>query len=250
MTSDTYDVFGVQVSKVTPRLAVERILNMIEQGEQGYVCCAPASTIADCQRDSQYKEILNQAAMVTPDGKPVAAIGRKAGYEVHRTPGPDLMADLCREKNLCHYFYGGTPENNELLIAQLRKNNSDIQIAGSHAPGLMKIGQKEVDEVLGDINQACPDILWVGLGAPKQDYWMALHQRQLDVPVMIGVGAAFDFLSGVRSKAPKWMQASGLEWLYRLGLEPRRLWKRYLVGNTVFLYLLLKQQAKAVLRMV
>jgi len=241
MNIETYDVFGVQVAKVTPKLAVDHVLGMINQGQRGYICCAPVSTIVDCQTDSTYRKLVNRASMVTPDGKPVASVGKRAGHPVQRTSGPELMADLCQEKGLRHYFYGGTENNNDLLIARLTKLNADIQIVGSHAPGYIKVGEKENSDVLHEINQCKPDILWVGLGAPKQDYWMALHQQQLNVPVMIGVGAAFDFLSGVRAKAPQWMQRSGFEWLFRLSQEPRRLWKRYLIGNSVFLYMVLRK---------
>jgi N-acetylglucosaminyldiphosphoundecaprenol N-acetyl-beta-D-mannosaminyltransferase len=124
----------------------------------------------------------------------------------------------------------------------LKSIASDLKVAGSYSPGILAVKEKEKNEVIQMINEAKPDILWIGLGSPKQDYWMSLHRSLLDVPVMIGVGAAFDFIAGVKKQAPRWMQRCGLEWLFRLCCEPGRLWKRYLLGNPYFVYLLIKKQ--------
>ncbi|MFC1510382.1 WecB/TagA/CpsF family glycosyltransferase [Candidatus Omnitrophota bacterium] len=240
-----FDVCGVHVSVTNLNLAFETFLKWIAAKEKQYVCVAPVATIVDCQRDEAYRRIVNQAGMVTPDGMPVVWLGRRAGHpQVARTYGPDLMtliSDLGRQKNLKHYFYGGSAATLDLLEQRLRDQFPQIHIVGKFAPEIKDVGVQEETTRLVQINEAAPDILWVGLGSPKQDIWMAQHRDLLDVPVMVGVGAAFDFLAGVKPQAPKWMQRSGLEWLFRFCCEPKRLWRRYLIGNSFFIYLLCKQ---------
>ncbi len=186
--------------------------------------------------------------MVTPDGMPVARIGQWRGLkDVQRTYGPDLMLNVCRAglpEGLRHYIYGGTEENNRRLIAVLKEKYPSLVVAGDYAPGMLKLKQKESADVIAQINAVRPDVLWVGLGSPKQDYWMSLHRTELDVPVMVGVGAAFDFIAGIKPQAPRWMQTCCLEWVFRLCCEPKRLWKRYLIGNTYFIFLLIRDGIK------
>ena len=224
-------------------LISEDILKKIEKGEKAYVCVAPVSTIVDCQKDKKYKDIVNGAFMVTPDGMPVVWMAKLKGKKkIQRTYGQELMFKICeagQKYNLRHYFFGGTQETNKKLIERLKEKFVSLNIVGHYAPGLRAVNEKEPEDVLSAINMAQPDILWVGLGSPKQDYWMANHRELLNVPVMVGVGAAFDFIAGVKKQAPQWMRQSGLEWLFRLCCEPKRLWKRYLVGNSMFLWLLL-----------
>jgi len=243
MFENKINILGVGVDDLNLDLASARIDQWIKDKRKVYVCVAPVSTIVDCQEDKAYKDIVNSAAMVTPDGMPVVWIAKlKGGKEVQRVYGPDLMRRLCvNEKGTYrHFFYGATQRTLDLLEQRLRESNPDICIVGKMAPKFCQKAELEKKEVIDMINIANPDILWVGLGSPKQDFWMALNRDKLSAPVMIGIGAAFDFLAGVKPQAPQWMQRCGLEWLFRLCCEPKRLWKRYLIGNTKFIYYLLK----------
>lgn len=235
------DILGVRVSAVNLKEAAGEIEGWVKTGHKAYVCVAPVSTLVDCQRNRAYREVVNAADMVTPDGMPVVWLARQQGYPtVSRTYGPDLMAELCRRPGLRHYFWGATPQTLALLKEHLEKDFPGIAIAGMTSPPFRPQAQAEERPVVEAINVTQPDILWVGLGSPKQDFWMKFNRSQINAPVMVGVGAAFDFLAGTKPQAPVWMQRSGLEWLFRLACEPRRLWKRYLIGNSLFILYLLK----------
>jgi N-acetylglucosaminyldiphosphoundecaprenol N-acetyl-beta-D-mannosaminyltransferase len=244
-SEESIDVLGVKISAVNLDFACQTIGQWIDFKQKTYVCVAPVSTIIDCQKDPQYRAIINNAGMTTPDGMPLVWLGKMRGEKaIARTYGPDLMLNLCnfsQQRGYKHYFYGGTLNTIECLSQRLKMKFPQLNIVGSFAPGLLKSGELEKEEVIAKINDASPDIVWVGLGSPKQDYWMHLHRSRLNAPVIIGIGAAFDFVAGIKPQAPRWMQRSGLEWLFRLMCEPRRLWKRYLLGNTQFIYLLIKE---------
>lgn len=248
MESQKADIGGVKVDAVNLQSAWEIIDGWIRSQAKTYVCVAPVSTIVSCHEDANYRRVVNQAGMVTPDGMPVVWLARRRGFKnVERTYGPDLMLKVCAEGNergYRHFFYGGTEDVCSKLKDVLQARFPQIAIAGMYAPPFRDLTDYENERVMNMINSARPDILWVGLGSPKQDFWMHQNRAQLNVPVMIGVGAAFDFLSGSKPQAPRWMQRGGLEWLFRLGCEPKRLWKRYLMGNTKFLLLLLQEQFK------
>lgn len=229
------EILGVRVSDINIPGAVEIINGWVRAQYKTYVCVAPVSTLVDCQKDQRYKSVVNAAGMVTPDGMPVVWLGRAHGSrKIGRTYGPDLLTAVCQVRGLRHFFYGGQGSTLEKLEQRLKVMNPRLNTVGKYAPGYFPSVREESAEVIEAINRASPDILWIGLGSPKQDLWMEVHRPLLEVPVMIGVGAAFDFLSGVKPQAPRWMQKSGLEWAFRLASEPRRLWKRYLVGNTLF----------------
>jgi N-acetylglucosaminyldiphosphoundecaprenol N-acetyl-beta-D-mannosaminyltransferase len=236
------DILGVKIDETNLRLASQSIHDWIKNRQKTYVCVAPVSTVVDCQKDEQYKDTVNQAGLVTPDGMPLVWLGRLSGsMYIERTYGPDLMLTVCEvglQYNYRHFFYGATIETLHKLLVNLSTRFPKINIAGHYAPGFRANHELEHEQVLNEINKAKPDILWIGLGSPKQDFWMREHRDKLDVPVMVGVGAAFDFISGVKKQAPKWIRSTGLEWLYRLCQEPRRLWKRYLIGNSLFIYFL------------
>ena len=242
------DILGVKVTITNLASACETISGWVHSRQKTYVCVAPVSTIVDCQRDMQYKEIVNNAGMTTPDGMPLVWLGKIRGEKViERTYGPDLMLRLCQvsqEKGYRHYFYGGSPETIQLLSRRLKDQFPKLNIVGSYSPPFRDIRGQESEDVLKHIDSTNPDILWVGLGSPKQDYWMHQHRSRLNVPVMIGIGAAFDFLAGTKRQAPAWMRRCGLEWFFRFLCEPRRLWRRYLIGNTQFIYLLIKETFK------
>jgi N-acetylglucosaminyldiphosphoundecaprenol N-acetyl-beta-D-mannosaminyltransferase len=241
---ETISLLGVMVSRVNPHSACKQILQWIKEKQRIYVCVAPVSTLVDCQRIAGYRKIINQAAMVTPDGVPVVWLAQLKGAKgIARTYGPDLMrltCDLGQNLGLRHFFYGGTPQTLIQLQNCLRAMYPKIEITGVYAPGFYSQVQQESDEVLRLINESRSDILWIGLGSPKQDFWMNIHRSLLNVPVMIGSGAAFDFISGVKPEAPRWMQRTGLGWFFRLCSEPKRLWRRYLIGNTLFVYYVIK----------
>jgi len=242
MVINHFQLLGVNVAVTNLSLTTEFIEQKIAAGEKAYICIAPVSTIVDCQNSEKYKKIINQAGLTTPDGMPLVWIGRRRGNEnIDRTYGPDLLPYVCQEtqaKGYRHFFYGGTKETSQKLVKRLQHIFPSLNIVGAYAPDFIDHTTIESAEILDLINKARPDILWVGLGSPKQDYWMAAHRDKLNVSVMIGVGAAFDFIAGTKPQAPRWMRRAGLEWLFRLVAEPRRLWKRYLFGNTQFLYLL------------
>ena len=237
------DICGVKVSSVNLNLAAETIENWIKNRYKTYVCVAPVSTIVECARNSDYMKIVNSAGMVTPDGMSLVWLSKMTGDKtIERTYGPDLLETVCAlsaEKGVKPFFYGGTPEILTRLVNRLKEKFPGINIVGSYAPPFRSKAE-ESTEVLAQMQAAQPDILWIGLGSPKQDFWMRRYRPELSVPVMIGVGAAFDFLSGAKKQAPRWMQRSGLEWLFRLGCEPKRLWRRYLIGNTQFVYYVIK----------
>jgi N-acetylglucosaminyldiphosphoundecaprenol N-acetyl-beta-D-mannosaminyltransferase len=194
----------------------------------------------ESQRDPALKMIHNRAGLVTPDGMPLVWISRWKGQShVRRVYGPDLMLQLCERsvaRGYRHFLYGGAEGVAELLAESLMRRFSGIEIAGTYCPPFRLLTQDEDEAVTNMIRSADPDIVWVGLSTPKQERWMHAHARPLGGPVLIGVGAAFDFHAGIKRQAPRWMQHSGLEWLFRLGSEPRRLGRRYLVNNPLFVW--------------
>ncbi len=239
------DILGVNVSAINLDMAEGIVDDFVTHRKQGYVCVCPVSTIMECVKFKAYREVVNGADVVTPDGMPTVWIGRARGFkDMDRVYGPDLMQRICQtsqSKGYKHYFYGASSEALKALTQRLNRDYPHLQVCGQYSPPFRALSADEKNEIIDEIKRAEPDILWVGLGSPKQDFWMREHRSLLDVPLMIGVGAAFDFLSGNKPQAPKWVQRSGLEWLFRLCCEPRRLWRRYLLGNTVFVYLLIKE---------
>ncbi len=246
MAIEFFHILGVRISAVNLKVACSQIETWIEKGARTYVCVAPVSTLIDCQNDREYRQIVNSAGMVTPDGMPLVWVGRRrCGNLVQRTYGPDLMTSFCalsESKGYKHFFYGGSSQANRLLIQNLKSRFPKLIIAGQHAPAYVAPKQQENPDVIDLINASGADVLWVGLGSPKQDFWMAKHRALVNVSVMIGVGAAFDFLGGTKRQAPRWMQRCGLEWAFRLCCEPRRLWRRYLYGNARFIYLFMTKE--------
>jgi len=243
--NQAYDILGVRINNTNLALACQQIEDWIKTKVKTYVCIAPVATIMDCQDDPEYREIVNNSGMNTPDGMPLVWCGKLKGQrQVGRTYGPDLMLRFCelsQEKGYRQYFYGGTERTGKLLTEKLSQRFPALKIVGHFSPPFRNIREREDPGVLAQINRTDPDVIWVGLGSPKQDYWMRDHRDLLNAPVMVGVGAAFDFLAGTKPQAPAWIRNSGLEWLFRLCCEPRRLWRRYLLGNTRFIYLLTKE---------
>jgi N-acetylglucosaminyldiphosphoundecaprenol N-acetyl-beta-D-mannosaminyltransferase len=242
----TISLLGVNVSRVNPALAVRQICAWVGQKQRTYVCVAPVSTLVDARRNPLYAAAVNAAGMVTPDGMPVVWLARARGCpDVERTYGPDLLLQVCnhgQDLGLRHFFYGGTEDTLRKLQQKLALFYPRMLVAGSYAPPFKAEAWQEDKEVIDRINSSDADIVWVGLGSPKQDFWMQLHRPLLNASVIVGAGAAFDFCSGAKPQAPRWMGALGLEWFFRLCCEPGRLWKRYLVGNSLFLIYLIKDE--------
>jgi N-acetylglucosaminyldiphosphoundecaprenol N-acetyl-beta-D-mannosaminyltransferase len=207
-----------------------------------YIIQTNVFSIVTANENPSYKEALEHADCSLPDGMPIVWLLKLKGHKnQERIYGPDLMLRICEEgeKNGWRCFlYGGKEETVKLLKANLLKRFPSLNIVGIYSPPFRALTNAEDDEICRMINDAKPDILWVGLGSPKQDIWMYEHRNKLDVSVLHGVGAAFDFISGQISQAPRWIGRIGLEWLYRLCIEPRRLWKRYTVNNIKFLFYL------------
>ena len=239
------NVLGVGVSAINMEMALARIDTWIARREAHYVCITGVHGVMESQRDAEVRAIHNGAGLVTPDGMPLVWLSRLGGFNhVERVYGPDLMAAVCERSarfGYRHYFYGGAPGVAEQLADRLQSRFPGLQVVGLDCPPFRPLTPEEDRAAVGRLRAAQPDIVWVGISTPKQERWMAAHVDQLDAPVLIGVGAAFDFHAGLKKQAPRWMQRSGLEWLFRLMTEPRRLWQRYLVNNPWFLWLILLQ---------
>lgn len=229
----SFRVLGVRVDAVQMSDAVARLRSWIDDHPSisRFVAVTGMHGIAESQQNSQFRQALNAADLVVPDGMPLVWLGRFKGYPLRqRVTGSELMDAFCREsgKAYRHFFYGGGPEVAERLARVLHKKHG-IVIAGTYTPPFRPLNEAEGKELASLLEKASPDVLWVGLSTPKQEKWMYEHRYKLRVPVMLGVGAAFDMNSGNLRRAPVWMQGLGLEWLFRLASEPRRLWRRYLL---------------------
>ena len=234
-----FDVLGVRVDAVQIPEMICRLEQWIAEGPRGrYVTLTNVHAIMQAQAEPAFKQVLNQAASVCPDGMPLVWMGRRFGYAMpRRVYGPDLFWDFCRateRQGYSHFFYGGGPGIAQRLASELKARFPGVRVAGFYSPPFRPLAEEEDAAVVRMINAAAPDLLWVGLGCPKQEFWMHQHAGRLRVPVMLGVGQAFDIYAGSLRQAPRWMREHGLEWLFRLCLEPRRLGKRYLLYNSWF----------------
>jgi N-acetylglucosaminyldiphosphoundecaprenol N-acetyl-beta-D-mannosaminyltransferase len=244
------NVLGVGVSAVNMQQALDLIARWIASGTRHYVCVTGVHGVMESQHDARLRDIHNDAGLVTPDGMPLVWLSRLSGHaHVERVYGPDLLLACCAAslaKGYRHYFYGGAPGVSERLVSRLQQRLPGLAVAGTWCPPYRELTTLEEEAAIERINRANPDIVWVGLSTPKQERLMARYVGRLQAPVMIGVGAAFDFHSGLKRQAPRWMQRSGLEWLFRLATEPRRLWRRYLRNNPLFVWRILLQLSGAV----
>jgi N-acetylglucosaminyldiphosphoundecaprenol N-acetyl-beta-D-mannosaminyltransferase len=242
------DVLGVGVSAINLDLAIDVIARWIELGERQYVCVTGVHGVMESRRDEELRRIHSAAGLVTPDGMPLVWLLRLAGHRhVDRVYGPDLMHAVVAwgvKRGIRHFLYGARPETLNRLKHNLLLSFPDARLVGVHSPPYRPIGALEDDEVCSMIDDSGADIVWIGLSTPKQEIWMAQHRDRLRCPVLIGVGAAFDIHAGTVKQAPRLIQRGGLEWLFRLVQEPRRLGWRYLRNNPTFILLILKQRMR------
>lgn len=207
-----------------------------------YICVSNVHTTVLSYENEDYCKIQNNSLMSIPDGGPLSTLGKKRGFtDIDRVPGPTLMEEIFKTSSYIgysHYFYGSTEATLNKLSKRLMEKYPGINIVGFYSPPFRTLTEAENKKIQANINSLKPDIIWVGLGAPKQEKWMAKNQGEIE-GLMIGVGAGFDYFAGNIKRAPRWMQNANLEWLYRLFQEPRRLFKRYLYTNTKFIWLLL-----------
>jgi N-acetylglucosaminyldiphosphoundecaprenol N-acetyl-beta-D-mannosaminyltransferase len=244
----TINILGLNVLAMKKDEILAEIIHNIKSKKRSYACLPNVYSAVLFQKNEEFRNAMLAANFLIPDGLPLVWVSLIKGKKIDRIRGSDLMLILCHRSSkngLSHFFYGGEPGIPEKLAAELKKKFPWLNVAGMYSPPFRPLTTEEDKEIVRKVNEANPDILWVGLGNPKQEIWMYDHRKMLNVPMIIGVGAAFDFLSGNVKHAPKWMQDSGLEWLFRLVHEPRKLWKRYFLGNTMFLILVALDLLKA-----
>jgi N-acetylglucosaminyldiphosphoundecaprenol N-acetyl-beta-D-mannosaminyltransferase len=239
MELTTCNILGTEIAVTNMKETVALIEENIEELRGQYICVGNVHTTVMAHDDAHYHKVQHDAAFVLPDGKPLSVYCQKKGFaDAKRVTGPDLMLELfARENGLRHYFYGGSEETLALLRENLTAKYPNLVIAGMVSPPFRELTPEEEQEAVRAINDSNADIIWVGLGAPKQENWMYAHKDKVQ-GVMIGVGAGFDYHAGNIKRAPMWMQKLSLEWLYRLLQDPKRLFKRYLVTNTRYLWLI------------
>ncbi len=246
--TDKINILGFGINKINIDEILERIRQFKKGGGYHYILASNVHTVMMSQRNDYYRRISNEADICLPDGMPLVwAAKLLKKRKIGRICGRDLIRSLCQERlgrGYSHFFFGGRETVLNTLIMKLRTDYPDLNIAGYCSPPFRLPTADEDARIIQTINDSGADIVWVGLGAPKQELWIAEHLGKIKSPVMAAVGAAFDFISGNISESPLWMQKTGLEWLYRFSIEPRRLWRRYLFNNPKFIYLLLCQYMK------
>lgn len=241
---------GVRIDPVRLDDAIDALIERAKRHEGTAVHLCNAYTLSLARRDSEYRDLVDRGDLNFPDGMPLVWVSRRLGFALptdERPRGTDVFVGTVqrgREEGLRHYLYGSTPEVVERLAERLRAEAPGAEIVGAESPPFRPLDPAEKDELVDRIRATGAHVVWVGLGTPRQDVFVDEFRDRLGA-VLVAVGAAFDFLAGEKSQAPAWMQRRGLEWVHRLASEPRRLWKRYLVGNTVFLYDVLRGGAAA-----
>jgi N-acetylglucosaminyldiphosphoundecaprenol N-acetyl-beta-D-mannosaminyltransferase len=244
------DVLGIHVSVTDLDETVETFCRWIANGERRLVCVSDMNALLHARADERLTAVYNTSGLTLADGMPLVWAGRSAGFDrMARVCGPDLlervMADAAKH-GWSQYFYGGADGVAEQLRDTFTAKHPGLRVAGVYSPPFRALSPEEDAGIVDRINEAAPDIVWVGLGAPKQERWMAEHRDRLDAPILVGVGAAFDFHTGRLDRAPVWMQKAGLEWSHRLAKEPRRLWKRYVLGIPRFCLAILRRPPRPV----
>ena len=230
---------GVNIAAINMNWLLNFTDENIKKLSGDYMCVSNVHTTVTAWEDKDYCAIQNGGIMAIPDGGPLSFIGRKRRFNnMKRTTGPSYMEEILKvslEKGYRHYFYGSTEETLEKLYKVLERDYRGVEIVGMYSPPFREMTEEEDKSIISRINEAKPDFIWVGLGAPKQEKWMFDHQGKVN-GFMVGVGAAFDYFAGNINRAPEWMQECNMEWLYRLIQDPKRLFKRYLHTNTKFIW--------------
>lgn len=240
---------GVPTDALSPAAAASELLRFASAREGRAVHLCNAYTLALARKDPQFAGILHRADLNLPDGTPLAWVGRRLGFAQmeRRVYGPDLMLAVLEKgcaQGVAHYLYGSTPDVVAALAERLRSRFAQVRIVGVESPPFRALDEAEALNLEERVRSSGADIMWVGLGTPNQDAFVDGFRDRLQIP-LVAVGAAFDFHAGVKRQAPRWLGDHGLEWAFRLATEPRRLWRRYLVGNTSFLWGLIRQGAQA-----
>jgi N-acetylglucosaminyldiphosphoundecaprenol N-acetyl-beta-D-mannosaminyltransferase len=224
-------ILGVQVSAVSIPACLALMEDWIHNHSPHYICVTPAHSIMDCLSDARLCAIYNHSSLTTPDGMSLVWLLQAYGHKhVQRVYGPDLMLATCQygvSRGWRHYFYGGAPGVSDRLAKALCARFTGLKVVGVESPPFRPLTLQEDQIIIEKMRTSGADIIWVGLGAPRQEFWMAEHVERIGRSILVGVGAAFDFLSGEKPQAPRWMQRAGFEWLFRFAHEPYRLWPRY-----------------------
>jgi len=232
------NILGVGITPVNLDQAVATLEKWGQEGRREYVCCTSVHGLVEAQRDPEVRCAVNRAGLATEDGMPLVWWCRRSGFaDAGRVAGSDLLVAMCEigaRRGHRHFFYGGSAGVYEALVLRLKQRFPGFVVAGFRSPPFRPLTEVEDADDIAAINGTHPDFVWVGLGMPKQEKWMAQHVGKINAAALLGVGAAFDFLSGEKPRAPVWMQRSGVEWLFRLVTEPRRLAHRYLIDNSIF----------------
>jgi N-acetylglucosaminyldiphosphoundecaprenol N-acetyl-beta-D-mannosaminyltransferase len=238
-------ILGVQTDAQRFDQAITQLKTWTDDSQGRYVCTCPVYTLMMCRENPAVMQAVNGADMVTADGMPVVWVQRRRGQtQAERVYGPDVMEALLAQTadtSISHYFWGGLPGVADILVQQMQAKHPALKVAGVYSPPVRPVEDKPDPAVVERLNDSGANVIWVGLGSPKQDLWMMRYRPALRAPLLIGVGAAFDMLACVKSQAPRWMQRSGLEWVFRLAQEPRRLGRRYLVYNPLFVWHVLRE---------
>lgn len=233
------NIMGVEIAAINMDWLVKFTEKYIKELSGDYMCVSNVHTTVTAYENETYKAVQNGGIMAIPDGGPLSLVGQKRGYKkMSRTTGPDYMAEIFKistKKGYRHFFYGSTKETIVKLRKVLERNYPGIQIAGMYSPPFRAVTEEEDKEIICQINSTNPDFIWVGLGAPKQEIWMAQHQGKVK-GFMVGTGAGFDYFAGNIERAPEWMQKSNMEWFYRLLQDPGRLFRRYWHTNIKFIW--------------
>jgi N-acetylglucosaminyldiphosphoundecaprenol N-acetyl-beta-D-mannosaminyltransferase len=244
--TDTIEIAGVKINRISRENAAKEIENFILSGQRHQVCVTNVYSVVLMQKDKEFRKINNESSLVVPDGMPLVWVSKLYGQSIpERVSGSDIFYQLCKiadEKKYKFFLLGSTNKVLNSMCGNLKKQFPNLQISDVYSPPYENNFSKTQNfEMIERINKVKPDILWVGMTAPKQEKWIYNNLDKLNVKVAIGVGAVFNFVSGEVRRAPLWMQRVGLEWLWRIIQEPRRLWKRYLIGNTIFICLIIKE---------
>jgi N-acetylglucosaminyldiphosphoundecaprenol N-acetyl-beta-D-mannosaminyltransferase len=238
-TTSRVDVLGVHVSAVNPSTVLEQIDRWVTEDAREYVCVSDVNAILRASEDPELRRIHNESGLTLPDGVPLVWAGRAAGFpDMARVCGPDLtpaVLELAARRGWSSYFIGGADGVARTLADNMTARFPGLRVAGVMSPPFRPLTAQEDQAIVDEINDSEADLVWVGLGAPKQERWMSEHRSRLKAPVLLGVGAAFDMHAGGVRRAPAWMQQSGLEWSFRLAQEPRRLWRRYVFNIPRFM---------------